>query len=259
MPRGRCSQHIQSFFIAMATQVQPTAQPSEAQPSPQWKAENSPPLRLLALLLAIPVVAILAFTIFQPIQVLPRISLAPGFSLIDQNGDRLTSEDLRGRLAIYTFTYTGCEDPCPQPSRTLQTMQQQLAAVDTGDIPVDYVVISFDPEHDTPDRLTAHAQELGVDPDRWHFVTGDPTQLKNVIGSGYSTYYNQETDSTFTFDPVFALVDGWGILRAVYRTPWPDPDILARDIGLIVKETNNSQGINRYAYEAAHLFSCYPR
>jgi protein SCO1/2 len=166
---------------------------------------------------------------------------------------------LRGRLALYTFTYTRCEDPCPQPSRTLQTLQPALAAVDTGDIPLDYVVISFDPEYDTPEQLSAHAQALGVDPAHWHFITGAPNQLKNVIGGGYGVYFNQEAGGDFTFDPVFALVDGWGILRAVYRTPSPDPDILARDVRLIVKETRNSHGINRYAYEAAHLFSCYPR
>lgn len=32
---------------------------------------------------------ILAFAIFQPIIVLPRLDLAPGFSLVDQNGERI--------------------------------------------------------------------------------------------------------------------------------------------------------------------------
>jgi protein SCO1/2 len=233
----------------MATNVQPTP----------WTTESSPPLRLLAVLLAIPVLAIVAFTVFQPIQVLPRISLAPGFAFTDQNGDRLTSEDLRGRLTLYTFTYTRCAAPCPQPSRTLHALQPALATVDAGAIPLEYVVISFDPDYDTPARLAAHAQALGTDTAAWHFVTGEPSQLKNVIGGGFGVYYSQEAPGNFTFDPVFALVDGWGILRAVYRTPTPDPEILARDVRLIVQETRNSEGINRYAYEAAHLFSCYPR
>lgn len=233
----------------MTTNVQPTA----------WTKDSSPPLRLLAVLLAIPVLAVVAFTVFQPIQVLPRISLAPGFAFTDQNGDRLTSEDLRGHLALYTFTYTRCAAPCPQPSVTLAALQPALAAVDMGDLPLDYVVISFDPEYDTPVQLAAHAQTIGADTDQWHFVTGAPNQLKNVIGGGFGVYFNQDATSDFTFDPVFALVDGWGILRAVYRTPSPDPDILARDVRLIVQETRNSEGINRYAYEAAHLFSCYPR
>ncbi len=239
----------------MTSNVQPTTPSS----SPPWQTESAPPLRLVAVLLAIPVIAIIAFTVFRPIQVLPRISLAPGFAFVDQDGERLTSEDLRGRIVLYTFTYTRCEAPCPQPSQTMQALQQRLAAVDTGTVPLEYVTISFDPAYDTPERLAAHAQSLGADTSRWHFVTGDAAQLKHVIGAGFSTYFNQEADGDFTFDPVFALVDGWGILRAVYRTPSPDPEILARDVGLIVKEVNNSEGITRLAYEAAHLFSCYPR
>ncbi|HXF61007.1 MAG TPA: hypothetical protein VNK95_05280, partial [Caldilineaceae bacterium] len=95
--------------------------------------------------------------------------------------------------------------------------------------------------------------------DRWRFITGKPEQLKTVIGGGFGVYYNRNDDGSYTFDPVFVLVDGWGIQRAVYRTPTPDPAILARDVGLLVREAQNSRGINRYAYEAAHLFLCYPK
>ena len=49
---------------------------------------------------------VMAFTIFEPIQVLPRIRLAPGFAMTDQAGDRLTSEDLRGEIVLYSFAYT---------------------------------------------------------------------------------------------------------------------------------------------------------
>jgi protein SCO1/2 len=65
----------------------------------------------LVWLLSIPVVlgvAVLAFTIFQPIRVLPRLALAPGYLLVDQDGVRLTSEGVRGKLVVYTIGYTGC-------------------------------------------------------------------------------------------------------------------------------------------------------
>ena len=58
------------------------------------------------------VLAVIAFATFQPIKVLPRIRLAPGFVLVDQHGDTFTSEDLRGSVTLYTFTYGGCEAPC---------------------------------------------------------------------------------------------------------------------------------------------------
>jgi protein SCO1/2 len=209
------------------------------------------------LLLALPVLGALAFAIFQPIQVLPRIALAPGFSFTDQNGARLTSDDLRGKLVYYTFMYTGCDANCAQTVQGLKAIQQAVDEAGSS-VPVEFVAISFDPQRDTPERLSQFATEHGLAGERWHFVTGDPAQLKNVIGAGFGAYYDQTDDGAFRFDPMYVLVDGWGIQRAFYRTPMPDPARIVRDINFITKELENSEGLNRLAYEAAHLFLCYP-
>ncbi len=211
-------------------------------------------------LIAVLVLALLAFSFFQPIQVLPRIALGPGFAFVDQTGQRLTNEDLRGHLVLYTFTYIGCQAPtCPQTSQTLQLVQQQLTKIDTRGLPVDLVTISFDPEHDTPAQLATFARQLGADPSIWHFVTGEPATLKNVIGGNLGLYYNRNADGSFTFDPAFVLIDGVGIVRAKYRMAELDPAIVQRDLELMASEARNSQGAARFAYEAAHLFLCYPQ
>jgi protein SCO1 len=226
---------------------------------PSWIADLRPPTRLWYLLLVLPVVAVMAFAIFQPISVLPRMTLAPGYSFIDQNGKRFTNEDVRGSLVIYTFIDSRCTSPCLPTSATLASLQSDLAEVELGDIPLQFVTIAVDPEHASPAAMRAHADALGAEPSRWHFVTGDANQLKSVIGAAFSTYYAQDKDGSYTVDPVFVLVDGWGIQRAVYRTASPDVEILKRDLRLVVQEARNSTGVNRYAYEAAHLFLCYPK
>lgn len=228
--------------------------------SSTWVADSRPPMmRLWVLLLALPILGAIAFAVFQPIQVLPRIAPAPGFSFVDQDGNQLTSDDLRGSLVLYNFTYTRCADPCPQTSAYLKQIEADLRSLDLGDIPLRFVTISFDPTHDTPDALRDYAASLGADTATWHFVTGEERQLKQVIGAGFSTYYGPDDQGGFEFTPAFALVDGLGILRATYRTATPDLATLKRDINLILTEARNSSGVNRYAYEAAHLFLCYPR
>jgi protein SCO1 len=211
-------------------------------------------------LLSLPVLAVLAFTTLRPIVVLPRIALAPGYALLDQAGQPLTNEDMRGRVVLYNFTYTSCSaEACAQIDETMRRVEEQIAQMDTGGLPVHLVTISFDPERDTPEQLDDYAAELGADTRTWHFATGDPDRLKYIIGNGFSTFYQRNDDGSFTFDPAFLLVDGAGILRAEYRTATPDGEIILRDVGLIVQETLNSTGAARYAYEAAHLFVCYPR
>lgn len=171
----------------------------------------------------------------------------------------ITSEDMRGKLVLYTFTYTRCVTPCIQTTPLLYEVQTRLPEVDNGDIPIEFVTISIDPQHDTPATLAAFAQDLGADPEIWHFATTETTRLKWIIGAGFGLFFDQRDDGSFILDQGYMLVDGSGILRAEYRLVNPGADIILRDLQLLVEEAQNSQGPARYAYEAAHLFSCYPR
>ena len=212
---------------------------------------------ILFTILFIMAAAIISFVVFQPILVLPRITLAPGFALTDQNGSQISNEDLRGQIVLYNFTYTNCEK-CTQTDEVMAQVQNRLDEVAVEDIPIKLVTISVDPEHDTPEVLTEYAQSLGANPDQWIFATGSPAMLKSVIGGGFSLFYQQREDGAFDLDPGFMLIDGNGIMRAEYRTAVPDLDIILRDIGLLVEEAQNSNGAAKIGYEAAHLFLCYP-
>jgi len=122
------------------------------------------------------------------------------------------------------------------------------------------VVVSFDPQHDTPARLRAFAREQQVDLNRWSFVTHpDPVRLRYVIGGGFEVYYAPTEDGEFEFDTAYILVDGWGIIRGEYRyqTLVPDTDRIVRHLGVLAQEIREAKGAAKVAYEAAHLFLCY--
>ncbi len=211
-------------------------------------------------LIGLLVIAALAFKIFQPVQVVPRIRLAPGFSLIDQDGQRLTNEDLRGQFVLYNFIYTRCPEPCGNLNRTMTEIQDRLAEANLGDIQMKFVTISFDPEYDSSEILKGYADSLGANSSQWMFATtSNGTLLKAIIGGGFEAYYNQNDDGSFAFDPKFVLVDGWGIIRGEYRyqTQVPDTERILRHIGVLSEEVQNSQGSTSLAYEAAHYFLCY--
>jgi protein SCO1/2 len=205
------------------------------------------------------ILGVVAFATFQPIKVLPRIRLAPGFLLTDQAGLRLTNEDLRGKIALYNFGYAHCGAQCEPLNATMRTVQDQLAQAAGAGVPVELVTISFDPERDTPEALQAYARAAGADPSRWRFATGDPARMKNIIGGGFEAYYEPDDQGGFKFSPAFALVDGWGIIRAEYRNEVPTPERVLKHIEVIQEEARNSKGVAKMGYEAAHLFLCYAR
>ena len=205
------------------------------------------------------ILAALAFVTFRPVLVLPLIVEAPRYGLTDEQGKWLLDTDLRGQIVLYNFTYAGCAGACPQTSQAMRAVQDRLGDLTAQGTRVALVTISFDPARDTPAALRAYAARLGADSSRWHFATGKPAEVKEVIGRGFRTFYTSEPGGTFRFDPVFVLVDGDGIIRAEYRTATPNIDNILRDMRLVDEEARNSTGAGRLAYEAAHLFVCYPR
>jgi protein SCO1/2 len=210
-------------------------------------------------LVALLVTGILAFAILKPVKVLPRIRQAPGFILTDQNGQRLTSEDLRGKVVLYNFLYTGCGAACDVMNATMEDVQRRLGEVELNGLPVQFVTISFDPERDTAEALKAYADSLGADPAQWRFVTGDAARVKQVIGTGFEAYYKPDEQGGFQFDPKFVLVDGLGIIRSEYRyqVETSDADRILRHLGVLAEEVRKATGVNKLVYEAAHLFLCY--
>jgi protein SCO1/2 len=225
---------------------------------PMWNRRLAPRAYLGYGLLAMFVAGVLAFAVGRPFLVLPRIAISPGFALTNQDGRRLTSEDLRGQIVIYNFTYSHCVVPCPETSPVMQAIQAQIEQIDAYGLPVKLVTITLDSERDTPGRLRAYADALGANTAVWHFLTGDAARLKEIIGGGFGVYYAAHQGVAIQFDPTFILVDGAGVVRARYRTAGLDLAVVQRDVHLIAREAHDSQGALRLAYEAAHLFVCYP-
>jgi protein SCO1/2 len=202
------------------------------------------------------VVALVGFATLRPLTVLPRQGPAPGFALTDQDGRPLTSEDLRGSVVLYSFI-AGCQPPCAPVAPLLHQLQARLADLGTAGPPVRLVTIAVDPAA-TPD-LRATAAMLGADPARWTLASGEPARLKQIVGTGFGVFYGPAAGGAVAVDPALVLVDGWGLVRADYRAPLPPADQVLRDLRLVTDEARQSTGLARYAYEAAHLFACYPR
>ncbi|NUQ86816.1 MAG: SCO family protein [Anaerolineales bacterium] len=209
---------------------------------------------------AILILSVFAFKVFQPIQVLPRMRLAPAFQFTDQDNQPLTSETLRGQFVLYSFTYTHCPAPCYNMTETIKEIQSRLGEVDLGGIPVSFVTISIDPDRDTPEVLKVYGESIGADFTQWKFATtSNKGLLKTIVGAGFETYYEDKGGGNITFDPGYVLVDGWGVVRSEYRysTEVSDADRILRHLGVLAEEVRNSTGSSKLAYEAAHLFLCY--
>ncbi|MFV0526684.1 MAG: SCO family protein [Acidimicrobiales bacterium] len=217
----------------------------------------------MAALFALMVVAGIAFAVFQPITVLPRMRLAPGYSLTSADGTRLTSEDARSTLTLYSFAPVDCGEACDELFATLTAVRDQVAAdVDLDGTNFRIVTIALDDldPAEAPAELRDATIRSGADGSEWRWVGGDALEVRTVVGSGFRVWSETGPDGEIAFDPAFVLVDGNGLIRGDYRyqTVSSDDDKLIRHTEILAEEVRNADGPAAVAYEAAHLFLCYP-
>ena len=168
----------------------------------------------------------------RDVEQLPVIRAVPEFSLTDQNGQTVTSADLRGKIWIADFIFTRCAGPCPL--MTARMLEMQKALVKTPEVKL--VSVTVDPEYDTPEVLKAYAEANFADPVRWKFLTGDKVVIEKLVTEGFMQHLSEEGGEP-VHGTMFLIVDGNGMVRSARMLEDPEliPKVLT-DTGNLLRE-----------------------
>jgi len=111
----------------------------------------------------------------------------PDFRLRNQDGRPIRLAQFKGKALLITFIYTRCPLPdfCPRVTHNFAEVNRELAANPALYAKAHLLCVSFDPAHDTPERLRAYgAQYIGSDAvgafDHWDFAVPDELVLKQM-------------------------------------------------------------------------------
>jgi cytochrome oxidase Cu insertion factor (SCO1/SenC/PrrC family) len=107
-------------------------------------------------------------------------SIGGPFELVDPHGATRTDEDFRGASMLISFGFTYCPDSCPTALLKITNAHEDLAAL--APIKAERVVpvlISVDPERDTPEVLRRYAENFHP---RLVAPTGAPRELGRAYG-----------------------------------------------------------------------------
>ncbi|WP_281636087.1 SCO family protein [Flavobacterium marginilacus] len=85
-----------------------------------------------------------------------------------QNGQNIEMKDLRGKVLVMVMIYTSCKAACPRLVADMRNIESRLP----NDIKenVKLVLVSIDPEVDTPKRLKDFSIENKMEGDQWLFL-----------------------------------------------------------------------------------------
>ncbi len=111
----------------------------------------------------------------------------PDFKLRNQDGRSIHLDQFRGKELLITFIYTRCPLPnfCPRVTHNFADIDKQLAASPVLYGKTHLLCVSFDPEHDSPERLRAYgATYIGSDAKNafahWDFATPEKPVLDKM-------------------------------------------------------------------------------
>lgn len=106
------------------------------------------------------------------------------FELVDQDGRRVTDQDLKGRPTLVFFGFTHCPEICPTTLFEVSTVLEKLGP-DADK--VNALFITVDPERDTPAALKAYLSSFNP---RLQALTGDEAATAKVA-KAYRVYYRK--------------------------------------------------------------------
>jgi protein SCO1/2 len=142
---------------------------------------------------------------------------APDATLVDQDGQPLTISAWRDSAVVVTFIYLRCPLPqfCPLMDRRFADVQQMVRGDDALRGRARLLSVSFDPQHDTPEAMTAHAAKVGADPLTWRFATAAP-EVVDRFAAGFGVNVIREPDGTITHNLRTAVIAPGGRVVSVY-------------------------------------------
>jgi protein SCO1/2 len=142
--------------------------------------------------------------------------------LVNQLGDTVSLDEIKGNIIIADFFFTRCPSICPTLTKNMKGLQDALKMRDfRRRIDVSYVrflSFSVDPERDSVDALKAYADRFGVNHDSWWFLTGPKKKIYdfalNELKLGLQD--GEGVDSNFIHSQKFVLLDRERIVRGYY-------------------------------------------
>ncbi len=157
----------------------------------------------------------------------------PDFKLRNQDGWPIHLGQFKGKSLLVTFIYTRCPLPdfCPRVTRNFAVVDRQIEASPQLRGKTHLVCVSFDPEHDTPERLRAYgATYIGSDAKDafadWDFAVPDKAVLLEMAKFFDVGITNAEDGSiTHTLSTTLIGPDG-KVVRFYPGNEWTVEDVL---------------------------------
>lgn len=146
----------------------------------------------------------------------PPISFVMPFAFTSQDNQKITEQDVAGKVYVAEYFFTHCEGICPRMNNNMRLVYEALKN-DTN-----FLILSHtsDPDRDSVAQMKHYADSMKVDTKRWLFLTGRKDSLYNAARVSYTiddpANNLKKIEDQFIHSQFWALVDKNGDVRKIY-------------------------------------------
>jgi protein SCO1 len=147
---------------------------------------------------------------------------------INQDNKEFRLSSFKGKPVVLTMFFASCTYACPILVNDMKKIESSLPGDMHG---YNFVLVSIDPERDTPEALKNFADAKNLDKERWTLLTGsgdDIMELAALLGFKYK----KEADGSYSHSNMILVLNEEGEITHQHNG-------LNQDITAVVTEINN--------------------
>jgi len=149
----------------------------------------------------------------------------------NQENKTFKIEDFKGKPTVIAMVYTTCQHTCPIITSKVVSIRESLLKKLQNK--VQYSLISFDPEGDTPKVLSKYKKKRKLDKN-WTLLTSDPRTVRQLAGV-LGVNYKPMEGGGFSHSNIITLIDKNGVIVEQIKTLNADNKTMVKKLKGLLK------------------------
>ncbi|MGB1308347.1 MAG: SCO family protein [Oceanihabitans sp.] len=126
-----------------------------------------------------------------------------------EEGKTIQLENLKGKTLVMVMIYTTCKAACPRLVADMRNIETKIPKENIDKLR--FILVSIDPETDTPKRLKEFAKENLMDGEQWTFLQGTESGVRE-FANVLAVKYKQISPMDFSHSNIISVFNNKGEL-----------------------------------------------
>ncbi len=152
-------------------------------------------------------------------------------SFLNTDGKEVKLADYEGKPFILAMFYATCPTVCPRLILDVHKIEAKFSEEEKTQLPV--LLVSFDPETDTPANLKTFAKSWDMDTPRWQLWSGTAENAR-TLAAGLGIRYRKAPNGEISHSAPITLINAQGEIELQLAGPGVDSTPLVQQAKILL-------------------------